>query len=38
MQVVEQLAAGKPAPRRVITQETVFTRENAEAALPGRAY
>jgi ABC-type sugar transport system substrate-binding protein len=38
MDVVELLAAGKPVPRRVITQESVFTRENAAAALPGRVY
>jgi ABC-type sugar transport system substrate-binding protein len=38
MGVVEQVVAGQPAPRRVITQETVFTRENAAAALPDRAY
>ena len=38
MAVVKDLAAGKPVPRRVITQETVFTRENAGTALPNRAY
>jgi simple sugar transport system substrate-binding protein len=38
MTVVKQLAADKPVPRRVITEETVFTRENAAAALPDRAY
>ena len=38
MAVVRDLAAGKPVPRRVITEETVFTRENAAAALPNRAY
>jgi ABC-type sugar transport system substrate-binding protein len=36
--VVKNIAAGKPIPRRVITQESVFTRENAAAALPDRAY
>ena len=36
--VVKDIAAGKPVPRRVITQESVFTRENAAAALPNRAY
>lgn len=38
MTVVQDLAAGKAVPRRVITQESVFTRENAAAALPNRAY
>lgn len=38
MAVVRDLAAGKPVPRRVITEETVFTPENAAAALPNRAY
>jgi galactofuranose transport system substrate-binding protein len=38
MAVVQDLAAGKAVPRRVITQENVFTRENAAAALPNRAY
>jgi ABC-type sugar transport system substrate-binding protein len=38
MSVVKDVAAGKPVLRRVITQEAVFTRENAAAALPNRAY
>ena len=38
MSVARDLGAGKPVPRRVITQETVFTRENAAAELPNRAY
>ena len=36
--VVKDLAAGKPVPRRVVTQESVFTRENAAMELPNRAY
>jgi simple sugar transport system substrate-binding protein len=36
--VVKDLAAGKAVPRRVITQESVFTRENAALGLPDRAY
>ncbi len=36
--VVKELAAGKPVPKRVITQETVFTLENAAAELPNRVY
>jgi simple sugar transport system substrate-binding protein len=38
MAVVEDIAAGKPVARRVVTQESVFTRENAAAELPNRAY
>ena len=38
MAVVRELAAGKPIPRRVITQESIFTRENAASELPNRAY
>lgn len=36
--VVKDLADGKAVARRVITQETVFTRENAAEELPNRAY
>jgi simple sugar transport system substrate-binding protein len=38
MAVVKDVAAGNPVPRRVLTQESVFTRENAAAELPNRAY
>ena len=38
MTVVKEAAAGKPVPRRVVTEETVFTRENAASELPHRAY
>jgi simple sugar transport system substrate-binding protein len=38
MAVVKDLAADKPVPRRVITRESVFTRENAAAELPNRVY
>jgi simple sugar transport system substrate-binding protein len=38
MAVVEDVATGNPVPRRVITQESVFTRENAALELPERAY
>jgi ABC-type sugar transport system substrate-binding protein len=38
MAVVKEVAAGKPVPRRVITEESVFTRENAASELPDRAY
>jgi simple sugar transport system substrate-binding protein len=36
--VVLDVAAGRPVPRRVITQESVFTRENAASELPNRVY
>jgi simple sugar transport system substrate-binding protein len=36
--MVKDLAAGKAVPRRVITQESMFTRENAALELPNRAY
>ena len=36
--LVGEVAAGKPVPRRVITQESVFTRENSALELPHRAY
>lgn len=36
--VARDAAAGKPVPRRVVIQEAVFTRENAAAELPKRAY
>lgn len=38
MAVVKDAAAGKEVPRRVVTQETLFTRENAAAELPNRLY
>jgi len=38
MAAVKEIVAGKTVPRRVITQESVFTRENAAAELPNRAY
>jgi galactofuranose transport system substrate-binding protein len=31
-------AAGKPVPRRVVTQETIFSRENAAQELPKRTF
>ena len=36
--IVKDLAAGKPVPRRVITRESVFTRDNAAAELPHRTW
>jgi ABC-type sugar transport system substrate-binding protein len=38
MTVARDAAAGKPVQKRVITQETVFTRENAALELPHRMY
>ncbi|HUQ10743.1 MAG TPA: ABC transporter substrate-binding protein [Steroidobacteraceae bacterium] len=36
--IAKDAASGKPVPRRVVTRETVFTRENAAAELAKRAY
>jgi galactofuranose transport system substrate-binding protein len=36
--VARDLVDGKPVPRRVLTRESVFTRENAASELPNRAY
>jgi len=36
--IARDAASGKPVPRRVVTQETVFTRENAATELPKRTY
>jgi simple sugar transport system substrate-binding protein len=36
--VAKDAASGKQVPRRVVVQETMFTRENAAAELPKRAY
>jgi simple sugar transport system substrate-binding protein len=38
MAVVRDIARGQPVPRRVITQETVFTQANAAQELPNRMY
>jgi simple sugar transport system substrate-binding protein len=38
MAVVTAISAGRPVPRRVVTQESVFTRENAATELPNRGY
>jgi simple sugar transport system substrate-binding protein len=38
MAVVRDAADGKPVPRRVVTEESVFTRENAAAALANRTW
>lgn len=38
MAVAKDAAAGKPVPPRVITQESIFTRDNAAAELPNRVY
>jgi simple sugar transport system substrate-binding protein len=38
MSVVMDLAAGKPVPRRIVTQEKIFTSANAAAELPHRGY
>lgn len=38
MKAVTDLMAGKELPLRIITDEVVFTEENAKMALPGRTY
>ncbi len=38
MGVVRDVAAGRPVPRRVVTQESVFPRESAARELPNRRY
>jgi galactofuranose transport system substrate-binding protein len=38
MQLVKKVAAGQEVPKRVVTEETTFTQEQAKAALPSRKY
>ncbi len=38
MDLVKQVAAGEEVPKRVVTEETTFTQEEAKAALPDRQY
>jgi simple sugar transport system substrate-binding protein len=38
MQAVKDVAAGKPIPRRMVTEESVFTQANAREAYPSRQY
>ncbi len=38
MAAVKDVAAGKPIPRRVVTEESVFTEANAREAFPSRKY
>jgi galactofuranose transport system substrate-binding protein len=38
MAAVKDVIAGKPIPKRVVTQESVFTQANAAAAFPSRKY
>jgi simple sugar transport system substrate-binding protein len=38
MAAVKDVVAGKPIPKRVVTEESVFTEANAAAALPSRKY
>ncbi|MGW5879952.1 ABC transporter substrate-binding protein [Nocardiopsis terrae] len=38
MELVEQVAAGEEVPERIEVEETTFTQEEAEAALPDRQY
>ncbi|WP_348650523.1 substrate-binding domain-containing protein [Catellatospora sp. KI3] len=36
--IVERVFAGRSVPQRVVTEETTFTRDQAEAVLPQREY
>jgi simple sugar transport system substrate-binding protein len=38
MAAVKDVVAGKPIPKRVVTEESVFTEANAAAAFPSRKY
>ncbi|MFY1651776.1 ABC transporter substrate-binding protein [Solwaraspora sp. WMMB762] len=38
MELVEQVHAGESVPKRVVTEETTFTQEQAKEALPTREY
>ncbi|WP_017583595.1 ABC transporter substrate-binding protein [Nocardiopsis valliformis] len=38
MELVEQVVAGEEVPKRIEVEETTFTQEEAEAALPDRQY
>ena len=38
MAAVKDVVAGKPIPRRVVTEEAVFTAANARGAYPARKY
>ena len=38
MAAVKDVVAGKPIPRRVVTEEAVFTAANAREAYPARKY
>jgi len=38
VEVVEKVAAGEPVEKRIVTEETTFTQEEAKIALPDRQY
>jgi simple sugar transport system substrate-binding protein len=38
MAAVQDVVAGRPVPRRIVTEEGVFTQANASEALPSRQY
>jgi simple sugar transport system substrate-binding protein len=38
MQAVRDVVAGKEIPKRIVTEEGVFTPEDAKRELPNRAY
>jgi len=37
-QLIRDVHAGKPVPKRIVVEEGVFTQDQAAAALPGRKY
>jgi hypothetical protein len=38
MDVVKKVKAGESVPKRILTEETTFTAEQAKEALPSRQY
>ena len=38
MELAKKVVAGEPVPKRVVTEETTFTQEQAREALPSRKY
>jgi simple sugar transport system substrate-binding protein len=38
MDLAKQVVAGQEVPKRVVTEETTFTQEQAKQALPGRQH
>jgi simple sugar transport system substrate-binding protein len=38
MAAVKDVVAGKPVPKRIVTEESVFSQANAKEAMPTRKY